>query len=249
MATDAEQAIQAAVERGAIRPERAGHYRALFAEGVDPGVLDDLVAARPPITASVMLGDRDPVTGQRVARSVGVAAAAPAGANPAWYAVNPLLDEMRASRPALVSAAEAEGPAPKLFYEFDADLPPFTSSGLDPAVLASLPWPVRRAAAEAPDLAMVYDLATTDDATLSDLRFSRHNQPYVAEFSAWLAGPVRNSVEAQLAEAGQRPGSSPARHPATGRFTASGPGARDDLSDLAGDYVGQRLHDELFGPS
>ncbi len=82
----------------------------------------------------------------------------PPGTNPLYYSVNQLLDEMRQAKPELVGAAMADDPdPPKLFGT--TDLPPFTASGIDPQVLASLPWPIRRPVAEAPTLQAAYELA------------------------------------------------------------------------------------------
>ena len=56
----------------------------------------------------------------------GPIAAAPGGADPALYAANPVLYEMRRDRPALVQAAMADDPNPPTLFE-SGDLPPFTA--------------------------------------------------------------------------------------------------------------------------
>jgi hypothetical protein len=200
---DPEDIIASAVDRGAITPERAGYWRAVAAAGQDVSVLGQLATAYPPRRRAVY-------------RDV-AAAQPPPGVSPAWYAANPLLDELRASNPALVAAAMAEGPPPRLFVEFSADLPPFTASGVDPSVLAGMPWPVRRKAAEAPTPAGVYALATADEAALSAARFDHANAPYREAFAAWAIGQQ------------QATGEPPAR------------------ASAGGDYVVEALHKELFG--
>ena len=99
----------------------------------------------------------DSLTGVLAPRRVAAAQRhAPAGEDPVQYSANPILSEMRRTKPALVAAAEAEGPAPRLFGS--DDLPPFTASGLPPEVLAAQPWPLRRLLAEAPTLAAAYEI-------------------------------------------------------------------------------------------
>src|SRR5437660_8908916 len=98
MPRDAEQAIASAIQRGAIRPERAAHYRNLVAEGMDPAVIDDLAAVLPP----------QPIIASGPARAAVyrdvAAAGAPPGADPVMYASNPILVEMERDKPALVAA-------------------------------------------------------------------------------------------------------------------------------------------------
>jgi hypothetical protein len=67
---------------------------------------------------------------------------APPGVAPTLFAANPLLDQMQANRSALVAAAMRDNPNPPKLFD-DRDLPLFTASGLDPAILAGLPWPLR----------------------------------------------------------------------------------------------------------
>jgi hypothetical protein len=101
-------------------------------------------------------------------------AAAPPGADPAWYAPNPLLAEMQ-----------------RRLFE-DADLPLFTASGLPPSLLAGLPWPLRRPVAAAPTQAAAYRLvekyAPNPQLALTDLATARENVGYVEAFSLWLKG-------------------------------------------------------------
>ncbi|OLT21400.1 hypothetical protein BJF81_02335 [Ornithinimicrobium sp. CNJ-824] len=62
-------------------------------------------------------------------------------------ALNPLLDEIKQSKPELARHMLAAQPAPTLFAT--GDLPVFTASGIDPSRLRELPWHVRHAAARA----------------------------------------------------------------------------------------------------
>jgi hypothetical protein len=101
-----------------------------------------------------------------------------------------------------VAAAKAENPnVPALFG--DADLPPFTASGLDPRMLADLPWPLRRPVAQAPTLSAAYALVEKYaelpemikiDLT-EDLEFARANADYIERFRSWLIGSGRTSAD------------------------------------------------------
>jgi hypothetical protein len=180
-----EQAITDAIARGAITVARAGYWRALArTRGDVPEWLDAL-------TGSEVIA-----AGQRPERPFatvgdGPVAAAPPGADPAMYAANPLLYQMRRDRPALVTVAMADNPDPPTLFE-SGDLPPFTASGLPPSVLAGLPWPLRRPVAEAATLKAAYALvdkyAADPALALTDLAPARANLPYVQAMSAWLAG-------------------------------------------------------------
>jgi hypothetical protein len=150
------------------------------------------------------------------------AAGAPPGAG-LLYRADAVIEEVRATHPQLVAAAEREGPAPRLFIEFNSDTPPFCASGLPVAALESLPWQLRRPVAAAPDLATAYRLAehADDPLKLSEIRFGRENLPYVQAVSQWLIG--------QGATAGSET-----------QYRASADG--DD------DYTAEQLHNEIFGP-
>jgi hypothetical protein len=226
-----EDAISDAIARGALTAGRAEHYRALARTRPDVADWVDRLQGNPVHAAA----------GRQQGRTFATVAAAPAGppgADPALYAANPLLYEMRRDRPALVQAAMAEDPNPPRLFG-DRDLPPFTASGLDPAMLASLPWPVRREVAEAPTLAAAYQLAerygSGSDADLPgllELRDSRYNLPYVEAMSQWLAGSGADAPPA--GDSGQP------RHPGTGQYL---PAAAAPLRD----YTTEALHAELFG--
>lgn len=104
------------------------------------------------------------------------------------YAANPLLDDLRQVLATDVANAEQRGPAPTLFPS--GDLPAFTTSGADPAVLAQLPWQARHAAAAAhtPELVEILeDCAPGPEAIANAIA---HDSPgraqYIARVDAWL---------------------------------------------------------------
>lgn len=109
------------------------------------------------------------------------------------WSVNGLLDDAVQAIPATVNAAiVSNGDAPTLFES--GDLPPFTASGVDPKILASLPWKVRHAAAASPSTATVYKWLeqfvhaepTVEWPTAPGL------DEYVGRFQAWLRGKWTN---------------------------------------------------------
>jgi hypothetical protein len=209
----AQAAATRAHARGAISEARVRYWTQLAEAGEDVApVLDQLTATRPP-------------PGGQVA-----AAAPPPGAGP-LYAANPILDEMRAARPALVAAAMADDPSPPRLFG-DTDLPPFTASGLDPQVLASLPWPLRRPAAAMAKLSAVYALVekyTGEAAPMSvvDLGTAGENAAYVAAMSLWLQGNGGGPAD-------RGPQDQPRNR--AGQYAAA-----------SGDYTTESLHAELFG--
>jgi hypothetical protein len=202
------EVIASAVERGAISSGRARDYEAMAASGHDISYLDDLAG-------TPVLAER----GYRL-RTTPVVAARSAG-----YGLNPLLDEMTRARPALVSAALAEGAPPRLFG--DRDLPLVTASGVDPKVLASLPWQARRAVAAAPTRAEAYDLIDRVSASpgmaVMNPEVTGHNAEYVGAFRQWLTGTVTPPPPE--------------------------PGQAQAQAQEYDDYTVERLHKELFGDS
>jgi hypothetical protein len=232
-----EARIQAAVQRGAIAPERAAYWRALAETGEgDTAWLDVMVSVHGP----------QPVRAAgQVRRYVDVAAAAPPGQDPILYSANPVLAELQRDKPALVAAALRDDPNPPRLFG-DRDLPAFTSSGLDPSVLAGLPWPLRRPVAQATSLAKAYALVeNTDDVKLLDMRYASANRDYLTAMSTWLAGRSQNSVQQQLKEAQQQ----------HSRVAASRRGDDPEGYDRAtaqadaADLVGTALYREIYGPS
>jgi len=76
----------------------------------------------------------------------------PVNADP--YGPNPSLEALQVEQPGVATAALRGGPAPTMFV--GGDLPAFTASGLDPAVLNSFPWNMRHGAAAESNPAKVY---------------------------------------------------------------------------------------------
>jgi hypothetical protein len=70
-------------------------------------------------------------------------------ASPALTTDRNAVEELRATHPDLVRAAERGGPPPEMFAG-NGDYPALTVSGVDPVLLHSLPWRARLAAAWAP---------------------------------------------------------------------------------------------------
>jgi hypothetical protein len=224
MARTLDDALSDAYERGAlVSASRADHYRAYAREhGQEAGVaLLDQLHGIPALAAAGRPATR------HFATVPPAAAAIPRGADPDLYAPNPILAELRRAKPALVAAAMAEDSNPPQLFG-DADYPPFTASGLDPRLLASLPWPLRRPVAAAATLAeawhMVDKYAGTPDMAKVDLAYSPANRGYVEAMSQWLIGTGKAPADAE-------------------------PGAgAGKLSGLAS-YTTDQLHRELFGQS
>ena len=190
---DSWQAIADALDRGAVSEARTGYWRALARTQPDAVEWLDMLHG-----SAVMAAAR---RAERSFFTVGdgpIAAAAPGGADPALYAANPILYEMRRDRPALVRAAMADDPNPPTLFE-SGDLPPFTASGLPPSVLAGLPWPLRRPVAEAGTLkdayALVEKYAGAPDLARTDLATARVNLPYIQDMSRWLSGGATTGPE------------------------------------------------------
>jgi hypothetical protein len=204
-AAQAEKIVDRNIRRGAIPEHRRGVYLAMAARGEDITFADELAAVQ--------------------GGSIRAAAPPPADAT---FSVNPLLDEGRIHYPALIDAAMADDPNPPRLFG-DRDLPVITASGLDPHLLADLPWMLRRPVAQAPTMKAAFDLidrftgGEVADPDLSALRYARSNADYLEEFSMWLVGPAGRPSNAQ---------------PPQG-VTASA--ARDDAED--------RLFDQLFSHS
>jgi hypothetical protein len=231
MATEDQLAIiSAALRRGVI--DDAGVYRwaARADRGEDISQLATCVGGiyEPPLRRVAASAGRPWATPYSDAPLHGgddLQAAAATVPGSTLYASNPLLTEMRALKPALVAAAMAEDPNPPMLFE-DADLPPVTASGLDPAVLTGQPWPLRHYLAAAPTMAAVYELtqkyADDPDMARVDLAHAALNAAYVSAFSRWLAGT------GDRAENGQ-------------------PQARASVGD--GDWTDDQLYEQLFGPA
>ncbi|KIC66309.1 hypothetical protein [Pseudarthrobacter phenanthrenivorans] len=107
------------------------------------------------------------------------------------YALNPLLDIEAQQRPVLVEVAKAEETPPTMWAT--GDLPPFTASGLDPQLLAMVPWQIRHAAALEPDRAKVLAMVE-DGAGLESLHTEEEHEGlrnYRERVNNWLSGKNR----------------------------------------------------------
>ena len=71
------------------------------------------------------------------------------------YGPSPLVTDLSIRNRALFDLASERGPAPTLFAT--GDLPPFTTSGVDPSILEGLPYHWRHAAAYESDRSVVLD--------------------------------------------------------------------------------------------
>jgi hypothetical protein len=228
MTRSVEDALDDAYQRGAlVSASRAGHYREYARRNGEQAaveLLDMLASVRPPAAGTVHArrGAFRVVDAQRPANPR-------MGDDVSLYAPNGLLAEMSRDKPQLVAAAKAEDPnPPALFFEFgNEDLPPFTASGLDPHMLAGLPWPLRRPVAQAATLSAAYGMiskyADQPEMTKTEVEFARANAPYVEAFRSWLIGSGRTPAD-------QRPGA--------GTPTASANGQEA--------YSIEQLHGELF---
>jgi hypothetical protein len=117
------------------------------------------------------------------------AASFPAGDE---YRANPLVDDIRRSRPALYAVAAAEAPPPSLFNS--GDLPVYTASGVEPATLARLPWQARHAVASAPTTAEAYQIieaVSGEDGDILAHLYGDHPgvRQYENRVRTWAMGP------------------------------------------------------------
>jgi hypothetical protein len=104
---------------------------------------------------------------------------------------NPLVDDLRRSDPTLHRLASAEGPPPSLFS--GGDLPMTTASGLDPAILARVPWMARHAVAAARTSAEAYRIVedtSGPDGELHAHTYADHPgvRAYEARVRNWAVG-------------------------------------------------------------
>lgn len=131
----------------------------------------------------------------------------PTGLDPAHYAVNPAVDEL--SDRFYADAVAVNPNVPTLFES--GDLPPFTASGMDPAVLQKLPWHARHAVAAAQTLAeaqrMVDDLSGPDGVLSAQVEgYSRHpgTGDYLARVRQWAMAGGTAAVEREEKAAAAR---------------------------------------------
>lgn len=124
----AEALIQGAINAGKVPESRRGHWEAEYAR--DPAGTTAVIgqlAALPEMAAAPA-----PSGGQGWAERMRVAALDPVA-------------RLRATNPQVWRMASREGPPPTAFPE--GDVPRMTVSGVDPGVLAGLPWQARIVAA------------------------------------------------------------------------------------------------------
>jgi hypothetical protein len=162
----AEELIQASIARGAFTSERAEIYREWLADGGDPEIIENLES-----------GYRSP----EEIRAAGGAPVTAAGAG------SDLIAELRSTHPALVAAAYGEDPNPPRVFG-SSNVPPFTASGIDPAVLRRFPWQLRRPMAYAATRADALAISETDPIDLAKMAQHPANADYVAAVKAWATG-------------------------------------------------------------
>lgn len=175
-----------AVDTGRIGASRAAFWRQQAHAGVD--VAAALAAMPEGIAAGVEASTR--------------VAAALVPADAESMSRNPLVDRLRRDRPDLYRLAAAAGPAPTMFVS--GDLPPFTASGIDPALLLKVPARARHILAAEPErgraLALIEELAGEDIGVDDDMR-SYEGRGEARE--AWRAYEARvrtwSSATAELA--------------------------------------------------
>ena len=134
-----EDIVDWAARTHRILASSADFYRGKLS--VDPqgtiALLKTLYAVEPDVAA--MLPGNRPVAAAASTLSYRAAAAFPPGDA---YRANPLIDDIKRSRPALYAVASAEAAPPTLFAS--GDLPVYTASGVEPAALAKIPWMTAR---------------------------------------------------------------------------------------------------------
>lgn len=166
-----EDAVSFGVRTGRIAASRAYDWRAMIADGtIDESFIEQSLPPHLPVEVGV--------------GSVAASEAAPVQQG-SKYAANPLLEQL----PRRIAASAAQTvPPPKLFG--DADLPPHTASGLDPALLKTVPWKARHAVAEANTIESARELVAActgpdADATVDDLAEHRGVAAYRAAMTDW----------------------------------------------------------------
>jgi hypothetical protein len=227
MTRSLDDALADADQRGALHSahsaERWREYSRRHGQAAAVAWLDQVTGTGRP--AGTVMAGRSGYPGRGQPPMAALPATPPPENDPDLYASTARLAEMRRSKPGLVAAAMAEDPNPPRLFG-DRDLPLICASPLNPQVLASLPWPLRRPVAEAPTMAIAYSLiskyADAPDLVRMDLMLSPHNLPYIEQFSQWLQGSGRLPAD-QAPHAGLN----------------AGTGGRDS-------YSTEQLHAELF---
>jgi hypothetical protein len=154
----------------------------------------------------------------------------------AHYARNPALAELQARGE--YRAALAVNPSPPTLFA-SGDLPPFTASGLDPAILANVPWYSRHALAAEGDRGKaldMYERLTGPEAVVAAADYQNHqgNSEYQSRVLGWaMAGADR--LEEQQEEARQ----AAAVDEAAAVAAAVGP---------VEDWTDEQAYEHIFGP-
>jgi hypothetical protein len=147
-----------------------------------------------------------------------------AGADPRWYALNPAVDELRTGEPTTFAAAAKHNTAPPPTLFETGDLPPFTASGIDPQLLADVPWMARHRVAATANrteaLAMIEDLAGEDGLDLAAFEYGKDlaNRDYHARVLKWatdgaIAGDEQRAVAARARQQVAASSGTPAKTP------------------------------------
>jgi hypothetical protein len=165
--------------------ERVEFYRGRYS--VDPQGTTALIRSLYPLPAD--LAASIATRSAAASRPFAGAAAFPSGDE---FRANPLVDDLRRTHPSLYAVALGEAPPPTLFAS--GDLPVYTASGVDSAILASIPWMARHAVASAETTAEAYriiEAVSGPDGVLSAHLYADH--PGVREYEnrvrAWAIGP------------------------------------------------------------
>jgi hypothetical protein len=169
--------------------ERAEYYRGRMS--VDPQGTAELIKTLWPVPPSLAasLKTIGAASGSTAPRYLNAAVTYPTADA---YRANPLVDDIRRERPALYAVAAAEASPPTLFS--GGDLPVYTASGVESAVLARIPWVARHAVASAPTSAAAYAIiedVSGEDGDLAAHRYANSpgNREYENRVRAWAIGP------------------------------------------------------------
>lgn len=190
----------------------------------------DLVKGRGAVAASAA----EPQKPARPQWERKVAASVPAGVDPAWYSLNPAVDEAAQRGLFGSSVMASRGQVPTLFAS--GDLPSYCASGMSPQVLASVPWPSRHPIAAAATMQEAQELLEAvsgpDGWLVSQMEHLGHpqNGDYRQRVSDWV---MKGSAAAGRAETERA-----ARVAASAVPTADSAEMTDD-----------EMYDALFGDS
>lgn len=179
-----EPTVDWAISTGRIKASDASYWQGLG--DIADRVLVRLAAG----TATPLTSAGAPATTVHVTASTPAARKRP-GVDPAWYALNPALDSLRAANAEFVQAAAQNDPNPPTLFR-SGDLPPFTASGIDPSLLLDVPWTVRHRLAEIKDRAEALELlqwASSEDGPDAGIEYYRDmaNRDYESRVLRWAS--------------------------------------------------------------